>query len=176
MHSLLYFLFPLCMVSAALFDLRSLIIPDWIPVALVLLFAGLAPVAGVGWASASWHALGALTVFVPAFFLFALGALGGGDAKLVSATALWMGSGAVLLHYVVSFAVAGGVLALLVLLFRRVRLAASCGKNPWLRHLADSGCGIPYGIALAIGGVAAYPSSEMAQLLWSLGSSGGLSN
>ncbi len=56
------------------------------------------------------------TVLLVTFGMFAMGWIGGGDAKLVSATAIWMGW-ALLLPYLLIASVFGGVLTMLLLMF-----------------------------------------------------------
>jgi prepilin peptidase CpaA len=100
------------------------------------------------------------------FGMFAFGGMGGGDAKLMAATALWMGFNLNLLDYLVVSAFIGGVLTLAILLFRKSALADLTGQNLFLRHFADSTVGIPYAVALGLGGLAAYPDSPLA--VWAI--------
>lgn len=92
-------------------------------------------------------------------FLFARGALGGGDVKLMAALALGM-SALEIWHFVVATAMAGGVLALLYLLLSRMLPAPSAhpAASGTLRRLARvevwriRRCGpLPYGVAIAAG-------------------------
>jgi prepilin peptidase CpaA len=70
---------------------------------------------------------------------FALGAMGGGDVKLVAAIALWLPAQSVLaLLFIMS--IAGGALTLAMLI--RHKLARAAGKLE-----------IPYGVAIAFGGL-----------------------
>ena len=100
------------------------------------------------------------------FALFALGGMGGGDAKLMAATALFLGFNIHLLEYLVISAFLGGVLTLAILGFRSSALAVFTSRNMFLRHFADDGVGIPYGIALGLGGLVAYPDSPL--MVWAL--------
>jgi prepilin peptidase CpaA len=79
--------------------------------------------------------------------LFARGAMGGGDVKLLAACVLWfdLSGGWKLL---VAIAIAGGVEALLILGLRQFRW------SEWMRQrvlLLRPREGIPYGIAVALG-------------------------
>ncbi|MFQ5959222.1 MAG: hypothetical protein ACE5LF_07630, partial [Alphaproteobacteria bacterium] len=47
----------------------------------------------------------------------------------------------------------GGVLALFILVVRRFRLPASWTETAWLRRLCSSEEGIPYGVAIGLGGI-----------------------
>jgi len=90
--------------------------------------------------------------------------MGGGDAKLIAATALWMGFNVHLVQYLVTSSVFGGVLTMAILSYRASPLAVYTGHNRFLRHLSDKSVGIPYGIALGVGGLLTYPESPL--MLW----------
>jgi prepilin peptidase CpaA len=98
--------------------------------------------------------------------LFALGGMGGGDAKLMAATAVWMGFDIALVQYLVVAAVVGGLLTLAILMFRSSMLAPITKANMFLRHFADEKTGVPYGIALGIGGLIVYPQTPL--MIWAL--------
>ena len=68
-----------------------------------------------------------------------------------------MGFNLNLLGYLVISAFIGGVLTLLILSYRKSPLADMTGQNMFLRHFADRKAGIPYGIALGLGGLVTYP-------------------
>jgi prepilin peptidase CpaA len=105
-------------------------------------------------------------VLVVTFGLFAVGGMGGGDAKLMAATAVWMGLSINLAQYLVVSAFFGGVLTLAILAFRGSALSVFTSRNMFLRHFADTTTGIPYGIALGIGGLLTYPDTPLVQ--WAL--------
>ena len=98
-------------------------------------------------------------VLAVAFAFFAFGWIGGGDAKLVAATALWLGSG-LMLPYLVYAALLGGALTLMILALRRYPLPPGCSGQRWIDRLHDSKSGVPYGIALAIAGLLVYPETR----------------
>jgi prepilin peptidase CpaA len=100
------------------------------------------------------------------FGLFALGGMGGGDAKLLAGTAVWMGFNPHLVEYLVISTFIGGLLTLAILLYRKSPLATYTSHNPFLRHFADDTTGVPYGIALGIGGLLTYPDSPL--MVWAL--------
>ncbi|MCH8685433.1 A24 family peptidase [Pedomonas mirosovicensis] len=85
-----------------------------------------------------WQIGVALLVFIGFAVLFALGAMGGGDVKLVAALALWIPP-ARILELIFLIAIYGGVLALVLVVTRRLR-----GQT----HRA-----VPYGVAIALGGI-----------------------
>lgn len=153
--------FSLCMIYAAVSDLLSMTIANRVSIILVATFAFLASLAGMEWQMVVLHLAAGMFVLTITFGLFALGAMGGGDAKLLAATSVWMGFGLPLAQYVVWGAMLGGVLTLMILIFRKSPFAAAAGNNVMLRHLADSSVGIPYGIALGAAGLLAFPSSPL---------------
>ena len=89
-----------------------------------------------------------------------------GDAKLLAATALWMGFSGELMAYLVNASIIGGLLTLLLILYRGSSLAVLTGNNVFLRHFANDKLGIPYGVALGISGLIMYPST--APMQWAL--------
>lgn len=95
-------------------------------------------------------------MLVTGWALFALGLLGGGDAKLLASTSLWMGWGG-MINYLIMFSLCGGIVALLLLLFRRLPMPNWMQRQGWVTALHDAANGVPYGIALAIGAVLAWP-------------------
>lgn len=166
LEALIFIVFPFCMVFAALSDMLSMTIANRVSLLLVAVFAVVAPLTGMGWVDYGWHFAAGAMVLAVTFGLFAVGGMGGGDAKLLSATALWMGFNLHLVEYLVASTIAGGVLALAILCYRNSALAAYTGHHLFLRNLADPGKGVPYGIALGIGGLVSYPGSPLME--WAL--------
>jgi prepilin peptidase CpaA len=99
------------------------------------------------------------TVLAVAFGCFAMGWVGGGDAKVASTVALWFGF-AHLMNYLLYASLFGGALTLLLLQFRQWPLPYALTGQAWLLKLHDRESGIPYGIALAIGALMIYPETE----------------
>src|SRR5690554_1453459 len=85
-------IFPAAMIYAALGDLTTMTIPNRLVLALLAAFLLLAPLTGLGFQELLLDAGVAAGVFIVAFFLFGAGWIGGGDAKLATVTALWLGA------------------------------------------------------------------------------------
>ncbi len=154
-------LFPFLMAYAASRDLLTMLIPNWISLALVMAFVPLALMAGFdGW-DLGQHLAAGLIVLCVTFSLFACGVIGGGDAKLAAATAIWMGLGHTL-DYLLVASIFGGVLTLAILAARSVPLPITVARLPFAMHLHDAKTGIPYGIALSAAGLLVLPQT----LLW----------
>lgn len=156
----LLLIFPALMAYAAASDLLTMTIPNRVSLALVAGFSAFAVMAGLGpWEVLMHLAAGALVLMV-CFGLFAAGWIGGGDAKLAAATALWLGFGS-LVDYLTLSAIGGGVLTLGLLAMRQVPLPAFAVNWNWLARLHDHRTGVPYGIALAGAAMAVYPHSML---------------
>lgn len=147
-------LFAVTLIVAMAWDAARLEIPDAASLVLLAGFAVGAVAGGADWWVMLSHAGAGLTVFAVGAALFHLGVWGGGDVKLGGAMALWLGWDN-LAPWLLVVALAGGALSLAVLALRRWRLAAatSVGGPHWLRRLRDPAEGIPYGLALGIGGL-----------------------
>jgi prepilin peptidase CpaA len=149
------------MISAAASDMLSMTIANRISILLVVAFGAIAPFTGMDPTTYGWHFAAGAIVLAVTFLLFALNAMGGGDAKLIAATAVWMGPGVPLAQYLVWGAMLGGVLTLALLALRYSPLAAPASHTRLFRHLANRQAGIPYGIALGAAGLLAFPSSPL---------------
>jgi prepilin peptidase CpaA len=150
--------FPALMAFAACSDLLTMTISNRIALALVAGFFVLALMTGMPWTVIGWHAGAGAAVLVAAFLCFSRGWIGGGDAKLAAATALWFGFDQ-LAVYLVWASLFGGVLTLLLLRFRQMALPAPLARQEWLLRLHGKNTGIPYGIALAAAALLVYSDS-----------------
>ena len=146
MNVLFHLILLVLLVTAVCTDLRDRTIPNWIPVAATVLFV---PAAWTG-AVPHWqaHLLVLALVFAVCLGLFAMNLLGGGDAKLIPAIALWAGPEHLVMFLVV-MTLTGGAVALSLLLrparWRRQRSETTSESKP--------GPSIPYAVAIAAGGL-----------------------
>jgi prepilin peptidase CpaA len=152
-------LFPALMAFAAASDLFTMTISNRVSLMLAGGFLVLAALTGMPLQQVMLHLAAGMVVLVVAFGCFAMGWVGGGDAKVVSAAALWFGF-AHLLEYLLYASLFGGALTLLLLQFRQWPLPYALGGQQWLQRLHDKQSGIPYGIALAVGALAVYPQTQ----------------
>ena len=152
-------LFPALMAFAAASDLLTMTISNRVSLALAAGFLALALLSGLGFYDILSHIAAGFTVLAVAFACFAMGWVGGGDAKVAAAAALWFGFDH-LLSYLVYASLFGGALTLLLLQFRQWPLPYRLAGQPWLLKLHAQESGIPYGIALAIGALTIYPETE----------------
>jgi prepilin peptidase CpaA len=152
-------LFPALMAFAAASDLFTMTIPNRLTLVLTAGFLAMALLSGMGAYDILSHVGAGATVLVVAFGCFAMGWVGGGDAKVATAAALWFGFGH-LVDYLVYASLFGGGLTLLLLQFRQWPLPYQFAGQAWLTKLHAKESGIPYGIALAIGALMIYPDTE----------------
>ena len=130
----------LLLLYASYGDLKARTIPNSLNIAIALLAipfwwaSGLAP-----WPDMVLQVGVAVLAFVFFAGAFALGAMGGGDVKLIGAIALWLPWPALLLMLVI-MSLAGGALTLALMI--RKKLARTEGPLE-----------IPYGVAIAFAGL-----------------------
>lgn len=151
---------PALLIVAAISDLTTMQIPNWISGLLILAFIPAALVVGLGPTAIAVHfGIALIALFVGAG-LFALRVVGGGDAKLIAAACLWMGlsgSGA----FVLWTGIAGGLFCLFLILARKTLHPWFIDARGWLGRLMQPKGDIPYGVAIAAGALLAFPSSAL---------------
>ena len=127
------------LIVAAIGDLRTRTIPNWLNAAIALTAIPFWFFSGVGfWPGVASQIAVAMIVFVIFAMAFRFGAMGGGDVKMIAAIALWLPMQAVL-KLLVIMSLAGGVLTLAMLIRHRWAKSATALE-------------IPYGVAIAVGG------------------------
>ena len=129
------------LVIAAVIDMRTFTISNRLNLTIALL----APLYWLSkgqplWPDAATHIAIAVAVFVVLAGAFYAGMMGGGDVKLAAALALWLPP-ALVFTFLVLMSIAGGVLTLVLLVSHRLRQRDGRPK-------------IPYGVAIAFGGLA----------------------
>ena len=128
------------LLAAAAFDLKTRTIPNSLNLAIALLAIPFWWSTGLAlWPDMALQLGVAALVFAAFAAIFALGAMGGGDVKLVAAVALWLPWQAVI-SLLVLMSLAGGVLTLAMVVRRRFAEA-------------EAEMEIPYGVAIAFGGL-----------------------
>ena len=161
LQTLLLLIFPVLVIAGGLKDLTSYTIPNAISLALAAAFPVSALVLGLplGAIGVSF-AVGAVAL-VLGMGMFAAGWIGGGDAKLFAAAALWIGLPAST-GYLLFTGLAGGALAVGLLGLRSTPVRAVMPAGPaWFERLAQRGENVPYGVAIAIGALCAFPASPL---------------
>jgi prepilin peptidase CpaA len=156
-------LFPAMMAFAASSDLFTMTISNRVALALIAGFLVLAAISGMSAQDMLWHFGAAMSVLCVTFVFFARGWIGGGDAKLAAATALWLGFDH-LMPYLLYASIFGGVLTLAMIRFRLMPLPPSLAEQDWVRRLHQLDGGVPYGIALAAAALMIYPETAWMKL------------
>jgi prepilin peptidase CpaA len=146
-HIAVVLAFAALLLWAAGEDIHRLTISNWVSLAIVGLYPiyVLSSPVPVAW---PWSLAIAGMTLAAGFVLFALHMIGGGDVKLLSATALWAGP-AFFAGFIMLTAIAGGVVGLAILLLRRRRMAPAANDGTQAAQPAV----MPYGVAIAAGGL-----------------------
>jgi len=157
-------LFPTVMAFAASSDLLTMTISNRVSIVLLAGFFALALMSGMAMTEVLSHVGAGALVLVVSFGFFARGWIGGGDAKLAAATAMWLGFG-YLMNYLVYASLLGGALTFLLIEFRLVPLPGLLAGQFWAQRLHRQGGDIPYGIALAGAALLIYPDTPWMKII-----------
>ncbi|MGB5948976.1 MAG: prepilin peptidase [Parvibaculum sp.] len=157
-------IFSAAMIFAAVRDLTTMTIPNWLTLGLTIAFFISAVSLGMPLADIARHASAGFALLLIGMGLFARGWIGGGDAKLVAAASLWLGWGDAL-PYLLLASIFGGGLTLFILFYRTLPLPMFLYRQGWLLRLHDRKEGVPYGIALAVAGLFIFPQTEIFRLV-----------
>jgi len=154
-------LFALLVVFAAVRDAVSYTIPNWISVALAGAFIPAVLLMHMPWQAVFATVIVAVVLLAAGMGMFALGWMGGGDAKLLAAASLWIGLPG-LAPFFLWIGLAGGALALFLIALRSAYFRPFAAAGPaWVERLATPGAAAPYGVAIAVGALAAFPHGLM---------------
>lgn len=147
--------FAVLLIYAACSDIARLTIPNWVPIAMAALFVAAALFAGVSLPVLGLHLAAGAAVLVGGFLLYRANIIGGGDAKLLAAAAVWTGFTA-FAPFMFWTAAAGGALALALLAARCFMQSET--KSAIVSRLLRRQSGMPYGVAIMAGGLMALPA------------------
>ncbi|MFN7130386.1 MAG: prepilin peptidase, partial [Brevundimonas sp.] len=143
LQTALLLVFPALVIAAAMRDVTSYTIPNWMSGLLILGFFAAALALGLAPQVIGLHAAIGAGALVAGMAMFALNWIGGGDAKLFAAAGLWLGWPASL-DYLMVTGVAGGVLTLVLLGLRSTHLQGYTQMGPaWFGRLATPGESVP---------------------------------
>jgi len=161
-------LLPMLLVAAAITDLTSFTIPNLLTGAMLALFVAFVlamALSGhpIGWHELLLHLAAGLAALIFGMFLFAVGGVGGGDAKFFAMICLWLGWNSLFQYTTLAMAL-GGVLTLALLLLRRMPLPPFLASRPWIVRLVEGKAPVPYGIALAVAAIGILPDTELFRL------------
>lgn len=142
-------LLSLALAVAAGTDLAWRIIPNRLNLAIAVC----APVAWWAQGMSLWPDVGiqiavAIAVFIPFLLMFNVGAMGGGDVKMIGALSLWIAP-PLILPFLMTMALFGGGIAAIMLVHSRLRTPALTTGDDGETAAAPE---VPYGVAIAIAG------------------------
>jgi prepilin peptidase CpaA len=161
---MLFLLFPFMMAISAFYDLVSYRLPNELSLILMAGFFPFAFLAGMPLELIGLHMLAGFMILVITFTLFCFGLFGGGDAKILSAAALWIGFDN-LMEFFILVTFAGGFLSLVIINFRNLPDKPVFYKYEWLRglYLGDEKDirTVPYAIAIAFAGLLYIPNMQI---------------
>jgi prepilin peptidase CpaA len=158
----LMLVFPAALLAAAVSDVTSFTIPNWLPIGLVAGFLALAPLIGLSFLETVSHVVAGLATLALGFGLFCLKVVGGGDVKLLAAAAVWTGWPG-LGPFLLAVALAGGLVAAILIILRRAARGAGFDPASRIGRLMSPKEGVPYGVAIALAGLIVAPRLPIAQ-------------
>jgi len=153
-------LLPCLVIAAALSDLTTMRIPNWISGLLILGFFPAALAIGLPLQTLGLNLGLGLAALGLGMGLFALRVIGGGDAKLLAAAVVWLGLPG-LYPFLLWTAVAGGLFCVALIGARRSLSPYAAGAPAWVSNLLHEKGDVPYGVAIAVGALMAFPSSVL---------------
>jgi prepilin peptidase CpaA len=152
--------FAVLTIYAGLSDIFTMTIPNRISLLLAGGFVLAALIVGLPGEQILLSIAGGSVILALGFVCFAFRWVGGGDAKLAAAAALWLGFDHVV-DFLLLAMLGGGALALAMLALRSFPLPAFTLGWTWLDRLHDRTNGIPYGVALSGAALLIYPSTPL---------------
>ena len=157
--------FPAALLIAAANDLYEFKIPNWLTITMIAAY----PVAGLAVGAApsaigEGFLIGAGALAI-GFTLFAFNIIGGGDAKLLAAAAPWFGLIS-LGQFLFAMAICGFFLTFGLLTFRRTPVLPAYSHAQWILRLHQRKRDLPYGVAIAAGGLITFPQTPFYQLVF----------
>ncbi len=155
---IVFTLFPAMMLAAGIGDCLTMKIPNWLNGLIGLSFFAVALLVGMPLETLGWHVAAGAIMLAIGFTLFSLGYIGGGDAKLVTVAALWLGLSQ-LIQFLVIMALAGGALAIIMKFWWWIRLESELRGFDRIKSMIKSSIQLPYGIAIAAGALYAFRDS-----------------
>ena len=153
---------PLVFAYAGSSDIFNMRISNRVALIFMVPFPLFAYGIGMDWETALSHFGVGLLTFVISFGLWAVRAIGGGDAKFASVAALWMGPELALLFFILT-SIYGALMAAFFMFFRSRMLPGFMVKMSWVYRLHNVKR-IPYGVALSLAGLQLYAGSHWMQM------------
>ncbi len=155
--------FPILVTYAAISDIRTLRIPNWLNLAIAGSFFPVALIAGMPLEVMVWHLAAFGAAFALGFTIFALNLFGGGDAKMIPAAAIWLGwgdGGEYMITFFIMTSLAGGLLAIISFIWRKLTVEVGVWASEGAgQKMLEKKPDLPYGVAIAAGALITYPQT-----------------
>ncbi len=158
-NSALLLIFPAAMAFAGAMDLFTMTIPNRISLVLLALFGVVVLAAGLPSDVIASHLSAGVLMLAVGLLMFALGWVGGGDAKILAVGALWLGFEN-LPAFLLFTGIFGSVLTIFLLNYRGYP-ANAFPLPDWALRLHRQETGLPYGIAIAASALLVFPDSML---------------
>jgi len=155
MDNIFVYIFVLVLLYGSVRDVVTFEIPNYISVASGLLFFPAAFLAHFSLIEVLYNLGAGASVLLIGVGLFFCNVIGAGDVKMLSSAAVWAGFPG-LPMLLLSVSLVGGVLVLILIVFRRFELASRWRHVDWLFNL-HSEKGVPYGVAISFGTILIFP-------------------
>lgn len=152
-------IFAAPLLVACYTDYQSMKIPNKVSLAMAAGFFLVLPFTWSGFPDFGNHLLMGLIFFSIGFAMFAFNWLGGGDAKLMAAIALWLDAGTAF-DFVVYTTLFGAALGLFLLISRRF-MPVSLMNARLVSKLYQGEKDMPYAFALAAGALLVWPNTQI---------------
>lgn len=160
LHFLCFTLFPTLLMVAAIWDVLTFKIPNWLTLLTAALFFPMALATGLPLDGVVWHIAAGILLFAVGFIMFQFNLLGGGDAKMLAAAGLWFGMtniyGFILLAAFAGFLQVSFMVATsFIMLSLDIADVSDKSKRLWGK-LVSMTPNVPFGFAIALGGIVAF--------------------
>ncbi|MGI9371195.1 MAG: A24 family peptidase [Hyphomicrobiales bacterium] len=161
---LVLLLFPALIITAAVTDIFTMKISNWISLILIASFALTAWMTGMSGSLLLSHLAGGGLVLAVGFGLFCFGLIGGGDAKFLASVSLWFGLHDILPLILVT-TLLGGPLCVFLIYMRKFPLPNWVAGEEWAERLHKKDSGAPYGVAISAAALILYAETPIMRTL-----------
>lgn len=150
MGSVILIFVAVLVLMAALSDIKTLTIPNLIPVFIIGAFVFTIILDPTYFMDVRNSLISAAAFFVITFLMFSAGVLGAGDSKLLATLGLWVPVSSIW-GFVLIMSLAGAVLGAVALTVRKkVNITHRFSEGTWFGQLQQGRSAVPYAVAIAV--------------------------
>jgi prepilin peptidase CpaA len=162
METLSVTLLPCMMIAAAISDISTYRIPNWLTALIAILFLPMAFLTNLPFMTLLLHLAVGVGLFAVGYILFELKVFGGGDAKLMAAAGLWFGAWPTA-AFIIMTGIFGGLVAVAYGGWYLLTVFLQQNHHEKISELGDKAAKqmpkLPYGLAFAGGAILAFPET-----------------